>query len=212
MVDPRANRHPDLVKRAWNRAAPDLVWVSDFTQVSTSEGTVYVAFLQDAYSRRILGFTVRTSKSTELIERVLLQAVSTRERRVGQRLHAGVIVHSDAGSPYTSLAFGARLRVHGMQGSIGGVGTALDNALMEGAIGLFRTEVICRRPWRLRLQVENVTTNWVAWFNRSGCAPSWVTRAQKGSRARTICNRHCQGRPREEELSTEPRAVQAMVV
>lgn len=164
-ADPLAQRHPDLVKRAWNRAAPDRVWVSDFTHVSTAEGIVYVAFLQDAFSRRILGFTVKTSKSTELIERALLQAVSTRQRRLGQ-LERGVIVHSDAGSQYTSLNFGKRLRDHGMHGSIGSVGTALDNALMESTIGLFKTEVIHRQAWRSRQQVETATTKWVAWFNQ----------------------------------------------
>lgn len=165
-ADPVAARHPDLVQRAWNRSAPDRVWVSDFTHVSTAEGTVYVAFLQDAFSRRILGFTVRTSKSTVLVERALSQAVSTRERRSGQRLQAGVIAHSDAGSQYTSWDYGARLRDHGMHGSIGGVGTALDNALMESTIGLYKTEVIHRQSWRSRQQVESATTNWVAWFNR----------------------------------------------
>jgi putative transposase len=93
-----AFRAPDLVRRDWVRHAPDVVWVADFTYVLTREGWVYVSFLQDAFSRRILGFVVAASKSVELVTRTLLQAVNVRERSNVRFVAAGVIVHSDAGS------------------------------------------------------------------------------------------------------------------
>lgn len=161
-------RPADLVQRDWFRDAPDVVWVSDFTHVLTREGWVYVSFLQDAYSRHILGFTVATSKTTELVSRALDQAVSVRRRNDVTFIADGVLVHSDAGSQYTSLAYSQKLHDHGLVGSIGRVGTAYDNALMESTIGLFKTELIHARAtgWQSRQEVETATARWVAWFNR----------------------------------------------
>jgi len=93
-----AERYPDLVKREWDNGAPDVVWVADFTHVRTSTGTVYASFLQDAGSRRILGFTVASSQSTELVLKAVEQAVSARRRFDPQFTGEGVIHHSDAGS------------------------------------------------------------------------------------------------------------------
>ena len=124
--DPAAARSPDLVKRDWSRDAPDRVWVADFTHVAAREGTVYVSFLQDGFSRRILGFRVATSKSAELVTRALEQAVNVRRRSDPWFTAEGVIVHSDAGSQFTSLAFSQKLLDHGINGSIGRVGTAYD--------------------------------------------------------------------------------------
>src|SRR5690606_36134439 len=90
-------RAPDLVRRDWFRGAPDLVWVADFTHVRTREGWMYVAFLQDGFSRRILGFTVRSSMGAELVTSTLLQAVSVRRRTNPEFVGHGVIHHSDAG-------------------------------------------------------------------------------------------------------------------
>jgi len=167
-ADPGAARSPDLVRREWNREAPDLVWVSDFTHVASREGTVYVSFLQDGFSRRILGFTVAMSKSAELVTRALDQALSVRRRANPRFAAKGLIVHSDAGSQFTSLAFSQKLLENELLGSIGRVGTAYDNALMESTIGLYKTELIHsgRRAWTSRQEVETATTAWVAWFNR----------------------------------------------
>ena len=167
LANPVASRSPDLVKREWVRDAPDLVWVSDFTHISTREGTVYTSFLQDGFSRRILGFRVATSKSAELVTRALEQAISVRRRSDPFFVSQGVIVHSDAGSQFTSLAFSQKLLDHGLNGSIGRVGTAYDNALMESTIGLYKTELIHvgRKSWISRQEVETATTAWVRWFN-----------------------------------------------
>jgi putative transposase len=102
LPSPGAVRSPDLVKREWSREAPDRVWVADFTHVSSREGTVYVSFLQDGFSRRILGFTVSTSKSGELVTRALEQALSVRKRSNPLSSGEGVILHGDAGSQHLS--------------------------------------------------------------------------------------------------------------
>ena len=121
-------RAEDLVRRDWFRNAPDVVWVADFSYVWTREGWMYVSFLQDAFSRRILGFAVRSSKGVELVTRTLLQAVNERQRSSAQFIANGVIVHSDAGSQYTSLAFTEKLLDLGLAASVGRVGTAYDKA------------------------------------------------------------------------------------
>lgn len=165
--DPAAPKSDDLVNREWDKAAPDLIWVADFTEVRTREGVVYVSFVQDAGSRNILGFNVRTSRPSELVETALEQAVNARERVNGRGcLGVDLIHHSDRGSQFTSISFSRKLREHGIRSSMGAVGTSADNALMESTIGLFKTELIYRRSWRSRQEVETETTAWVAWFNQ----------------------------------------------
>ena len=161
-------RAEDLVRRDWFRDAPDVVWVADFSYVWTREGWIYVSFLQDAFSRRILGFAVRSSKGVELVTRTLLQAVNERQRSSAEFIANGVIVHSDAGSQYTSLAFTEKLLDLGLAASVGRVGTAYDNALIESTIGLYKTELVHRSAtgWDSRRQLEAATARWVAWFNR----------------------------------------------
>ena len=164
---PAAALAPDLVRRRWSRDAPDVVWVTDFTYVPTSSGWVYTSFLQDAYSRFILGYTISFSMSSKLVLSVVEQAVSTRKRRDPTFTAQGVICHSDHGSQFTSLAFGRKLIEHGLNASMGSVGSAYDNALMESTIGLYKAELIYpqQRVWTSRQEVETATTAWVRWFN-----------------------------------------------
>src|SRR5690606_10013139 len=112
-------------------------------------------------------FTVATSMSAPLVTKALEQAISIRKRSDPSFTGQGVIVHSDAGSQFTGLAFSQKLLDHGMAGSIGRVGTAHDNALMESTIGLYKSELIrsSRRAWTCRQEIETATTAWVAWFN-----------------------------------------------
>lgn len=156
------------MKREWTRAAPDRVWVSDFTHVKSREGTVHVSFLQDGFSRRILGFTVATNKGAALVTKALDQALSIRRRGNPRFTATGLIVHSDTGSQFTSLAFSQKLLENELLGSIGRVGTAYHNALMETTIGPYKTELIHsgRRAWTYSQEVETATTEWVPWFNR----------------------------------------------
>lgn len=168
--DERAPRHPDLVKRAWGAPTrPDALWVADFTYVWTACGFVYVSFVTDVFSRRILGWKCSTDKKTHLVSGALGQALATRRRADATFSGEGLVHHSDAGSQYTALAFTEELREAGIAGSIGTVGDALDNALMESTIGLYKTELIDQRAtgpnWSGRHEVERETAEWVRWFN-----------------------------------------------
>lgn len=167
--DTTAPRHPDLINRAWaTPERPDQWWVADFTYVWTLAGFVYVSFVTDVFSRRILGWRVSSSKTTPLVLSALEQALFTRRRSDVAFTSTGMVFHSDAGSQYTSIAFTEALIDAGIAGSIGSVGDALDNALMESTIGLYKTELIDHdrpRAWSGRAEVERETASWVHWFN-----------------------------------------------
>jgi putative transposase len=168
--DERAPRHPDLVKRGWKAPnRPDAVWVADFTYVWTACGFVYTSFITDVYSRRILGWKTSSNKTSDLVTGALQQALAVRRRASGEFTAEGLIHHSDAGSQYTALAFTEELAEAGIAGSIGTVGDALDNALMESTIGLYKTELILpyasTRNWGGVRDVERETAEWVRWYN-----------------------------------------------
>lgn len=159
--DPTASRAPDLVKRQFKATAPNQLWVSDFTYVSTWSGFVYVAFIIDVYSRLIVGWRVSTTMATTMVMDALEQAVWLR-----QTLLTNVIAHSDAGSQYTSIRYTERLAEIGARPSIGTVGDSYDNALAESFNGLYKTELIKRQgPWRNAEHVETATLGYVQWFN-----------------------------------------------
>jgi putative transposase len=164
-IDGGGPRAGDLVERRFDRPAPDQLWVTDFTYVPTWSGMVYVAFVIDACSRRILGWRAATSMRTELVLDALEHAVWTRARQ-GHKDLSGLVAHSDAGSQYRSIAYTERLAAAGAAPSVGSVGDAYDNALAESTIGLFKTELIKPRgPWRTVEQVEIATLEYVDWFN-----------------------------------------------
>ncbi len=168
--DERAPRHPDLVKRGWKTPnRPDAIWVADFTYVWTGCGFVYTSFITDVYSRRILGWKTSSSKTSDLVTGALQQALAIRRRASSEFTAEGLIHHSDAGSQYTALAFTEELAEAGIAGSIGTVGDALDNALMESTIGLYKTELILpyssSRNWSGVREVERETAEWVRWYN-----------------------------------------------
>jgi putative transposase len=165
IADPHATRPTDLVQRQFTVARPNRLWVADFTYVATWSGTVYVAFVIDAYSRRILGWRAATSMTTPLVLDALEQAIWTR-KRAGVDDLSGLIHHNDAGSQYTSINFTARLIEAGVDASVGSVGDAYDNALAETTIGLYKTELIRRQgPWRTCDQVELATLEYIDWYN-----------------------------------------------
>jgi transposase InsO family protein len=170
--DASAPRHPDLVGRGWDKPkAVDELWVADFSYVWTLAGFVYVAFVVDVYSRRILGWRVSGSMRTQLVLDAFRQALHTRHRGAANSgahwTSEGLIHHSDAGSQFTSVAFTAELLEAGIAGSIGTVGDALDNALCESTIGLFKTEAIDDGgpTWTDRSAVEWQVARWVHWYN-----------------------------------------------
>ena len=165
---PGQARHPDRCRRAWDMPTrPDLWWVADFTYVWTQKGFCYVAFVTDVFSRRILGWAISTRKYPEFVVAALRQAVNVRGRRDPEFKSNGIVHHSDAGSQYTSVAFLSDLAELDMLGSIGTVGDALDNAMMESTIGLYKTELIDRdqADWKDVGHVEYATTKWVVWYN-----------------------------------------------
>ncbi len=126
---------------------------------------VYVAFVVDAYSRRILGWRTATSMKTALVLDALEQAIWTRARE-GVTDLSGLVHHTDAGAQYTSIAFTDRLIAAGVEPSVGTVGDAYDNALAESIIGLFKTELVKPRgPWRTPDQLEVAILEYVDWFN-----------------------------------------------
>jgi putative transposase len=164
IADPTAPRARDLVRRDFTPAAPDRLWVADITYVSTWSGWVYVAFVVDAFARRIIGWRCGSSMSTQLVLDALEQAVWTRQRE-GRNLDS-VVAHTDRGSQYTAIRYTERLAEAGIAASVGSVGSSYDNALAETINGLYKTELIKPRgPWRTLDLVEYATAEWVDWFN-----------------------------------------------
>jgi putative transposase len=158
-------RAGDLLNRDFTAPAPNRRWVADFTHVATWAAVVYVAFVVDLYSRAIVGWTAATHKRAKLVLDALQMALWRRDRD-GRPTGPGLVHHSDAGSQYTSFAFTAHLIEAGIDASIGTVGDAYDNALMESTIGLYKTELIRPRgPWRSLADVELATAEYVDWFN-----------------------------------------------
>jgi putative transposase len=139
---PVNDRYADLVQRNWTPGAPNTRWVADFTYVWAYAGFVYVAFLLDLGSRLILGWRASRTKEATLVTDTLEQVITLRKINDSTFVSKGIIAHSDAGSQYTSLLLGTQLRDADMIGSIGTVGDAYDNAVMESVIGLYKTELI----------------------------------------------------------------------
>ena len=152
----------DHVNRVFHAPAPNMLWLSDFTYVSTWSGFVYVAFVIDAYARRIVGWRVSRTAHASFVLDALEQALYER-----QPVHRGGLVHhSDRGSQYVSIRYTERLAAAGVEPSVGSVGDSYDNALAETINGLYKAEVIHRQgPWRSFEAVEFATLTWVDWFN-----------------------------------------------
>lgn len=152
----------DKVNRQFKAMAPNQLWVSDFTYVSSWTGMVYVAFVIDVFARKIVGWKVSTSMTTAFVLDALNQAICQRSPNKADEL----IHHSDRGSQYLSIKYTERLADAGIDGSVGSVGDSYDNALAESIIGLFKTEVIKRLgPWKSTCAVEWETMKWIDWYN-----------------------------------------------
>ena len=151
----------DRVNRQFCVPAPNMLWLSDFTYVSTWSGFVYVAFVIDAFARRIVGWRVSRSAHASFVLDALEQALHERRPAGGRLVH-----HSDRGGQYVSMKYSERLAEAGIEPSVGSVGDSYDNALAETINGLYKAEVIHRRgPWRNLEAVEFATLEWVDWFN-----------------------------------------------
>jgi transposase InsO family protein len=160
VADALAARPADLVQREFAATRPNQLWVADLTYVATWAGFVYVAFVIDVFSRRIVGWRVSSSLRSDL-------ALDALEQALYARPHSEDLVHhSDRGVQYLSIRYTQKLADAGIAASVGSVGDSYDNAMAESVIGLYKTEVIRRRgPWRHVEAVELATLEWVHWFN-----------------------------------------------
>ena len=160
--NPAAPSPLDRVNRQFHAPRPNVLWLSDFTYVATWQGFVYVAFIIDAYARRIVGWRVSRTVHAAFVLDALEQALADRRPVQG----GGLVHHSDRGVQYVSIRYTERLAEAGIEPSVGSVGDSYDNALAESINGLSKTEVIRRRgPWRSLEAVEFATLEWVEWFN-----------------------------------------------
>jgi len=151
----------DLVDRRFSRAGPNRLWVADITYLPTWEGWLYLAAVQDAFSRRIVGWAMAEHMRSELVVEALEMAVH--RRRPG----AGLVHHSDQGSQYVSLAFGQRCREAGIARSMGSKGDAYDNALAESFFASLKKELVRRRSWPTRRELKSAVFDYVeAFYNR----------------------------------------------
>jgi transposase InsO family protein len=160
--DELADRRQDRVNRTFTVSRPNALWVADLTYVATWRGLVFVAFVIDAFARRIVGWRVSSSLRSDIALDALEQALYDRRFADGEEL----IHHSDHGVQYVSIRYTERLAEAGIEPSVGSVGDSYYNALAETIIGLFKTEVIRQQgPWRGIDAVELATLAWVDWFN-----------------------------------------------
>ncbi|HCX4723241.1 TPA: IS3 family transposase [Escherichia coli] len=148
----------DRVNHQFVAERPDQLWVADFTYVSTWRGFVYVAFIIDVFAGYIVGWRVSSSMETTFVLDALEQALWARRP-------SGTVHHSDKGSQYVSLAYTQRLKEAGLLASTGSTGDSYDNAMAESINGLYKAEVIHRKSWKNRAEVELATLTWVDWYN-----------------------------------------------
>lgn len=152
----------DKVNREFKVKRPNALWVVDFTYVHSWAGFVYVAFVIDAFARRIVGWKVSSSATAGFVLDALEQAIHARRPTASD----GLIHHSDRGSQYLAMSYTQRLAEAKLVPSVGSVGDSYDNALAETINGLFKAEVIWRqRSWPSLAAVEMATLRWVDWFN-----------------------------------------------
>jgi transposase InsO family protein len=168
-ADPSAVRAPDLVNRNFTATRPDQLWVADFTYCSTWSGIVYISFITDVFSRRIVGWKASRSMTATLVTDALNMAAWMRR---GSSLE-NLTCHTDAGSQYTSIPYTERLSDFDIDPSIGTVGDSYDNAMAESMFALFKTELF-RNPavlshygghWKGLDDLEIATCAWISWFN-----------------------------------------------
>jgi transposase InsO family protein len=149
----------DLVLRLFNRQAPDELWLTDITEHPTREGKLYCCVVLDAYSRRVVGWSIDSRQAASLVTSALGMAINTRKPP------DGAVIHSDHGSQFTSWAFSERVKSAGLALSMGRIGDAYDNAMMEAFWGRMQTELLNRKRWRTRLELANAIFEYVEVFH-----------------------------------------------
>jgi putative transposase len=151
----------DLVQRRFEVAGSDRLWLTDITEHPTTEGKLYCAAVMDAYSRRVIGWSIDSRQDTDLVVNALAMAVTRRNPPAGS-----TVLHSDHGTQYTSWAFGKRLRDAGLLGSMGTVGDCYDNSMMESFWGTMQLELLDTRAWKTREELASAVFEWLeCWYN-----------------------------------------------
>jgi putative transposase len=163
----------DLVERAFDRPAPNQLWVTDITEHPTREGKVYCCVILDVFSRRVVGWSIDSHQATPLVTNALGMAIANRDRAAEQ-----TVIHSDHGTQFTSWAFTQRAKESGLLPSMGSVGDCYDNAVIEAFWGRMQTELLNRRRWRTRLELANAIFEYLEIFHnrqRRHSALGWMT-------------------------------------
>jgi len=157
--DRDARPAPDLVDRNFTASGPDQLWVADITYVPTAAGFLYLAIVLDAWSRKIVGWSMANHLRAELV-------LDAMEMAVGQRRPRDVIHHSDQGSQYTSVAFGKRCGEAGVRPSMGSVGDAYDNAMAESFFSTLEAELLSRRKFTSQAEARMACFSYIeGWYN-----------------------------------------------
>jgi len=149
----------DLVGRDFNRNAPNQLWLTDITEHPTREGKVYCCVVLDAHSRRVVGWSIDNHQASSLVTNALAMAVGNRTPA------AGTVIHSDHGSQFTSWAFSERVRQAGLLPSMGTVGDAFDNALIESFWARLQTELLNRKKWKTRIELSTALFEYLEIFH-----------------------------------------------
>lgn len=160
--DAEGDRAADLVQREFTATRPDELWVSDITYAKTAQGFLYVCFIEDVFSRTIVGWQLSENLRAEFVTDALEMALWRRAVEPGS-----LVAHSDRGSQYTSFAFTDRLHDAGIAPSVGSKGDAFDNAMAESLNGTYKWELVKPRRWKTRSELELATVEWINWYNHA---------------------------------------------
>lgn len=160
--DGAASRPADLVQRQFKARRPDELWVSDITYGKTAQGFLYVCFIEDVFSRMIVGWQLSDNLRAEFVTDALEMALWRRSVEAGS-----LVAHSDRGSQYTSFAYTDRLHEAGIAPSVGSRGDAFDNAMAESLNGSYKWELVKGRRWKTRSELELATVEWISWYNHT---------------------------------------------
>lgn len=146
----------DLVNRSFERNGPNQLWMTDITEHPTAEGRVFCCAVLDAWSRRVVGWSVDRRATTAMVNTALGMAVEKRGR--------GALIHTDHGPQFTSWTFSQKVRASGLVQSIGTVGDAYDNAVVESFWGSMQIELLNRKKWSTRLELSLAMVDWIEGF------------------------------------------------
>ena len=160
--DPAAPRPADLVERRFQATRPNGLWVCDLTYLKTHEGFVYLAFVKDVFSRKIVGWQLADHLRTDLVLDALEMAVKLRNPAADALIH-----HSDRGTQYTSFRYTQRLSELGIAASVGSVADAYDNAMAESFVSSLKRELVKGHTFASRFDAELAVVQYLGWFNRT---------------------------------------------